>query len=115
MRFCFPPGQNGCSETRGTLVAVLRKWGLACWTGLGVLLVALPMVVNPGLRTAVLEDSAVVFLISWSPMLLSGIVVWALVKTFGERDGLDLRDTQAFIGHAILRELARTAPFLLCF
>ena len=96
-------------------MAVLRKWGLACWTGLVVLLVALPMVVNSGLRTAVLEESAILFLISWSPMLISGIVAWGLVKTFGDRDGLDLRVTQALIGHPIPREVARTALFLLCF
>lgn len=94
---------------------MLRRWGLTFWVGLAVLLVALPMLVRPVLRVDVIEESAVFFLISWSPMLIGGIMAWGFVKTFGDRGGLDLRVTQVMVGHPINREMAWNTLFLVGF
>ena len=94
---------------------MLRKWGLAFWAGIAVLLVVLPMAVHPVLRAEVIGDSAIFFLISWSPMLIGGIMAWGFVKAFGDRDALDLRVTQALIGHPIAREVMGSVLFLVGF
>lgn len=93
-------------------MAMLRKWGLACWLGLAVLLVALPMAVHPVLRADVFGESAIFFLVSWSSILIGGLVAWGLVRAFGDRDALDLRFRQALIGHPIIREVAGSVLFL---
>jgi hypothetical protein len=77
-----------------------------------LVLVAVPMLFDPALRSDVLDDSLVLFLVSWSPMLISGILAWAMVRGFGAREQLDRRVVQAMDGHPIVRELGWLGLFL---
>jgi uncharacterized protein len=91
---------------------MVRRWGLAWCSALAVLLVAVPMAVHPDLRSDVLGDFAVLFLVSWGPMLVGGLLAWALVRSLGARDALDRRIAAAMVGHPLGRELAWLAVCL---
>lgn len=91
---------------------MVRRWGLTGWSALAALLVVVPMLTHPALRSDVLGDSAVLLLVSWSPMLIGGILAWALVRGFGARDDLDRRVAAAMGGHPLGRELVWLAVCL---
>ncbi|MGW8530096.1 MULTISPECIES: CPBP family intramembrane glutamic endopeptidase [Nocardiopsidaceae] len=91
---------------------MVRRWGLTWWSALAVLLVAVPMAVHPDLRSDVLGDFAVLFLVSWGPMLVGGLLAWALVRSLGAPDALDRRIAAAMVGHPLGRELAWLAVCL---
>ena len=93
-------------------MTMVRRWGLTWWSALAVLLVAVPMITHPALRSDVLGDSAVLLLVSWAPMLLGGILAWVLVRWFGAREELDRRVAAAMVGHPLNRELVWLAVCL---
>ncbi|MFD6952726.1 abortive infection protein [Nocardiopsis sp. TSRI0078] len=92
-----------------------RRWGLAGWAVLAVLLIAVPMLSHPALRADVLGDSLILLMVSWSPMLIGGILAWALTWGFGAREQLDRRVVRAMDGHPLNREMAWLALLLVCF
>ncbi len=96
-------------------MTMVRRWGLAWGALLAVLLIAVPMLSHPALRSDVLGDSMVLLMVSWSPMLIGGILAWALVRGFGARDRLDLRIVRAMEGHPVGREVAWLGLLLVCF
>ncbi|MGQ4270823.1 lysostaphin resistance A-like protein [Nocardiopsis changdeensis] len=93
---------------------MVRRWGLAGWTAAALLVIAVTMAVDPGLRHDTF-GTPVVFLISWGPMLLGGLVAWGLVGAFGRRAELDRRIAAAMQTHPINRELGWLALFLVGF
>jgi membrane protease YdiL (CAAX protease family) len=94
---------------------MVRRWGLVWGVLAALVFVTVPMLVHPVLRSDILDDSLVLFLISWSPMLIGGILAWAMVRGFGARDQLDRRVVQAMDGHPIGRELGWLGLFLVGF
>ncbi|WP_306370639.1 CPBP family intramembrane glutamic endopeptidase [Nocardiopsis sp. CC223A] len=94
---------------------MVRRWGPAGWTAVALLTVLAAVAIDPGLRHDVVFDSPVLFLISWGPMLLGGVVAWALVKAFGNRAELDRRIAAAMQTHPINRELGWLLLFLVGF
>ncbi|MFL1381203.1 MULTISPECIES: CPBP family intramembrane glutamic endopeptidase [unclassified Nocardiopsis] len=94
---------------------MVRRWGLAGWTTAALLVVLAAMAVDPGLRHDVVFESPVLFLVSWGPMLIGGVVAWALVKAFGDRADLDRRIDAAMQTHPINRELGWLTLFLVGF
>ncbi|WP_083922398.1 CPBP family intramembrane glutamic endopeptidase [Nocardiopsis halotolerans] len=94
---------------------MVRRWGLLWGVLAAVLLVVVPMLLHPVLRTDVLSDSMLLLLVSWSPMLIGGILAWAMVRGFGAREQLARRIVQAMDGHPIVRELGWLVLFLVGF
>ena len=94
---------------------MVRRWGLTLWVLSAVLLFMVSMLTHPVLRTDVLRDAGILLLLAWAPMLMGGVLTWILVRSFGDRDRLDRRLTQAMDGHPIKRELAWLILFLVCF
>ena len=86
---------------------MVRRWGLAWGVALSAALLAGALFAHPGLRDdVVLGDSSVLLLSSWTPMLMAGVMAWALVRLFGRREELDRRIVAAMDGHPVSRELA---------
>ena len=96
-------------------MTTVRRWGLAWAVVVTVVLVGGPFLINPTLRADVFGGALVLFLISWTPMLLGGIVAWGLVKTLGRREELDRRIRVAMEGHPLNQELAWQFVFILGF
>lgn len=84
---------------------MVRRWGLAWGVAFAAVLIAGTLFAHPVLRDDVFGESAVLFLISWMPMLIGGVLAWGLVQAFGRRDELDRRILVAMDGHPMNREL----------
>lgn len=84
---------------------MMRRWGLAWGVALAAVLIAGTLFAHPLLRDDVFGDRSVLFLISWMPMLIGGVMAWGLVQAFGRRDALDRRIAVAMDGHPLNREL----------
>ncbi|MDE3724423.1 CPBP family intramembrane metalloprotease [Nocardiopsis sp. N85] len=94
---------------------MVRRWGLTGWTGAALLVVAVALLIDPALRNDIAVEGAFLLLVSWAPMLIGGILAWALVKAFGDRDALDRRTAAAMESHPINRELVWLALFAVGF
>jgi membrane protease YdiL (CAAX protease family) len=94
---------------------MVRRWGLIVWLSAAVLFVAVPIAFHPALRTDLAEGSGLLLFVGWTPMLLGGLVAWAVVTGFGHRALLDRRVHEALDGHPLTRELAWLGVFLTCF
>ncbi|WP_193374668.1 CPBP family intramembrane glutamic endopeptidase [Nocardiopsis ganjiahuensis] len=84
---------------------MVRRWGLAWGVAFAAVLIAGALLAHPVLRDDVLGKSSLLFLISWLPMLIGGVMAWGLVQAFGRRDELDRRTVLAMDGHPVYREL----------
>ena len=82
---------------------------------LAVVLVVGPLLASPVLRDEVFDDTSVLFLIAWTPMLFAGLLSWGLVWSLGRRDQLDRRVLAAMEGHPLGRELLWQALLIVCF
>ncbi|MEU3306748.1 CPBP family intramembrane glutamic endopeptidase [Nocardiopsis sp. NPDC055551] len=82
---------------------------------LAVILVVGPLLAHPALRGQVFDESSILLLIAWTPMLFAGLLSWGLVWSLGRRDELDRRVRVAMEGHPLGRELAWQALLLVCF
>ncbi|SHK51307.1 CAAX protease self-immunity [Nocardiopsis flavescens] len=92
---------------------MVRRWGPAGWlTAAGLLALATALVAEPGLRHDVLFDTPLLFLGSWGPILLGGVIAWGLSRAFGDRPTLDRRISAALQSHPINRELGWLTLFL---
>ncbi|WP_017603970.1 CPBP family intramembrane glutamic endopeptidase [Nocardiopsis alkaliphila] len=80
-----------------------------------VVLIGGPLIADPVLRADVFEDSAVLFGLSWAPMLAGGLLAWLLVRTWGRRDDLDRRVRLAMGGHPLDQETAWQFFLVGCF
>jgi membrane protease YdiL (CAAX protease family) len=84
---------------------MVRRWGLAWGAAFAAVLIAATLFARPVLRGDVFGDSLALFLISWIPMLVGGVMAWGLVRAFGRRGELDQRIRNAMGGHPLNREL----------
>lgn len=87
-------------------MTIVRRWGLTWTIVVAVVLIGGPLVADPVLRADVFRDSAVLFAISWTPMLVGGLLTRVLVGIWGHRDDLDQRIRSAMGGHPLNQELA---------
>lgn len=94
---------------------MVRRWGLVVGLSVAALVIALPIALHPVLRADLTEGAALLLFVGWAPMLIGGIMAWAVVSGFGDRDGLDRRVHQALDGHPLTRELVWLGVFLACF
>ncbi|MBR8740555.1 CPBP family intramembrane metalloprotease domain-containing protein [Nocardiopsis sp. MG754419] len=93
----------------------MRRWGLAWTVAFAAVFVAGPLLAHPVLRNDVFGESAMLFVLSWGPMLLAGLVAWGLVRWLGRRDALDRRVWAAMDGHPLTREVAWLLLLIVCF
>lgn len=84
---------------------MVRRWGLAWGVAFAAVLMAGTLFAHPVLRGDVFGESSVLFLISWMPMLIGGVMAWGIVQAFGRRNELDRRIRIAMDGHPMNREL----------
>ncbi|RKS07674.1 CAAX prenyl protease-like protein [Nocardiopsis sp. Huas11] len=82
---------------------------------MAALIIALPIAFHPVLRTELTERAALLLFAGWAPMLIGGVMAWAVVSGFGDRERLDRRVHQALEGHPLVRELIWLGVFLACF
>ncbi|USY21198.1 CPBP family intramembrane metalloprotease [Nocardiopsis exhalans] len=96
-------------------MTMVRRWGLTGGLALAAVLLGGALFAHPVLRGDVFGDGAVLFLISWLPMLIAGVMAWGLVQAFGRRGELDRRVSVAMGGHPMSRELSWMVLLLGCF
>lgn len=96
-------------------MTIVRRWGLTWTVIVAVVLLGGSLVADPNLRADVFGNSAVLFAIAWTPMLVGGLVAWLLVRTWGRREDLDRRIRSAMGGHPLNRELAWQFFLVGCF
>ncbi len=96
-------------------MTMVRRWGLAGAVAFAAVLIAATLLFHPALRSDVIGDQTVLFLVSWFPMLIGGVMAWGLVQAFGRRDELDRRISVAMDGHPKNRELSWMVFLLGCF
>ncbi|WP_017598658.1 CPBP family intramembrane glutamic endopeptidase [Nocardiopsis lucentensis] len=89
----------------------VRSWGLISW-GVFFALLVVAMLARPELLADVMSESRPVYVAVWGPMLIAGVLTWALVRWFGDRDQLDRRVAAALDGHPIHREFGWLMVFL---
>ncbi|GHD23934.1 CPBP family intramembrane glutamic endopeptidase [Nocardiopsis kunsanensis] len=87
-------------------MTTIRRWGFLAWTALAVVLVVLTVGLPTEVRTHVFGDSLPYYLGSWGAMLAGGLLMWAMVRTLGERRWLDEQIIRAFVGHPLRFEVA---------
>lgn len=87
-------------------MTTVRKRGFLAWTALAVVLVALTVGLQPEVRTYVFGYGLPFYLGSWTSMLVGGVLIWAIVRTLGDRRRLDAQVVRAFLGHPLRLELA---------
>lgn len=86
-------------------MTTVRRWGFLTWSALAVVLVALTVGLQPEVRTHVFGVGLPFYLGSWASMLVGGVLIWAMVRTLGDRRRLDARVVRAFVGHPLRLEL----------
>lgn len=84
---------------------MVRRWGFLVWTALAVVLVALPVGLQPEVRTHLFGSGLPFYLGSWASMLIGGVLIWAMMRTLGERRSLDAQVVRAYVGHPLRLEL----------
>ncbi|NYJ34299.1 CPBP family intramembrane glutamic endopeptidase [Nocardiopsis aegyptia] len=94
---------------------MVRRWGLVVGLSVAALIIALPIAFQPVLRADVAEGTTFLLFVIWAPMLIGGVMAWAVVGGFGDRGRLDQRVRQALDGHPLTRELTWLGVFLCCF
>ncbi|MFV2196229.1 type II CAAX prenyl endopeptidase Rce1 family protein [Nocardiopsis sp. LOL_012] len=88
-----------------------RSWGLTS-AGVFFAVVVLAMLASASLRAEVLGPDLPIFLAGWGVEVAGAVMAFALVRWFGDRDGLDLRIRLAMEEHPVGRELGLLFGFL---